>query len=128
MSTDNARLYSSRIIYAPILQFEKYCKGLMAKYPEDKQRVISHLNAVKNQQITQALFIPKGGKLTYDGLVFFDRSVNIPLDHEVVKEMCNKKLFTLSDFGFYLFLLKLSIHFTRVQEKIDRSTGEDRGK
>jgi hypothetical protein len=36
-------------------------------------------------------------------------------------------LFTLSNFGFYLYLLKLSIHFTRIQEKIDRSTGEDLG-
>lgn len=31
-----------------------------------------------------------------------------------------KKIFTLSNYGFYMFLVKLSIHFTRVREGVDR--------
>ena len=32
------------------------------------------------------------------------------------------RIFTLSDYGAYLFLLKLSIHFTRVQDKVERKS------
>ena len=32
-----------------------------------------------------------------------------------------EKLFTLSMAGFYLFVLKLSVHFCRLHENVDRS-------
>ena len=32
----------------------------------------------------------------------------------------HKKNATFSNYGFYMFLLKLSLHFTRIQEKVDR--------
>jgi hypothetical protein len=128
MSADNIRMNHSRIMYAPILNFDKYGEGLKAKFPEDKDKVDHHLKDIRKQHISQILFLPKGGNLAYDGIVFFDRAISVPLSEEVVNEMCKRKLYTFSNFGFYLFLLKLSIHFTRIQEKIDRSTGEDLGK
>lgn len=60
-------------------------------------------------------------------LSFFDRAISLPLTEDIVKNMCGNKLFTLSNFGLYLFLFKLSVHFTRIQERIDRTTGEDLG-
>ena len=32
----------------------------------------------------------------------------------------NHRIFSLSQYGHYLFLFKLSFHFTRMQEGIDR--------
>lgn len=126
MSTDNKRMNPCRIMYAPILNFDKYEEKLRKNFQAD--RVNNHLKDVKAQQISQILYLPKGGQLVYDGIVFFDRAISIPLSEERVKNMCNKKMFTLSNFGLYLFLFKMSVHFTRIQEKIDRTTGKDLGK
>ena len=41
-----------------------------------------------------------------------------PLDHFMAGD--RSLLFRLSDFGFYLFLFKLSIHFTRMLEGVER--------
>jgi hypothetical protein len=126
MSVDNKRMNHSRIMYAPILNFDTYEKSLRKNFPND--RVDNHLKDIREQHVSQILFLPKGGNLAYDGIVFFDRAISLPQSEDVVNGMCERKLFTFSNFGFYLFLLKLSIHFTRIQEKIDRSTGEDLGK
>ena len=125
MSIDNKRMNPCRIMYAPILKFDIYARKLRESFPS--QRVDNHLRDIKAQQISQAMFLPKGGKMDYDGIVFFDRAISIPLSEETMQSMCGNKLFTLSNFGLYLFLLKLSIHFTRIQERIDRTTGEDLG-
>lgn len=123
MSTENRRMNDSRIMYSPIIRLDKYEQLLRSKFPEE--RVTNHLKDIRAQYVSQILYLPKGERLDYEGIVFFDRSISIPLNKDRVGYMCEHKLFTLSNFGFYLYLLKLSIHFTRIQEKIDRSTGED---
>ncbi|MCQ2976348.1 MAG: hypothetical protein MJ211_16220 [Bacteroidales bacterium] len=126
MSLDNKRINPCRVSFAPLINLEKYQNQLLISL-KDKDRVESHINDIKKQHITQILYLPKGGKLEYEALVFFDMAISLPLNDELVKNMCENKLFTLSDFGFYLFLLKLSVHFTRVKEKIGRNTGVDYG-
>jgi hypothetical protein len=59
------------------------------------------------------------GKLD-DSIVFFDRVCNFPNKLIVRQNLKSRRLFTLSDYGAYLFLFKLSIHFTRIQDKVDR--------
>lgn len=125
MSTDNKRMYDSRIMYAPIMSLDKFESRLKQKFQND--RVDALVKSIKDQHISQILYLPKGGNMEYDGIVFFDRAISMPISEELVDGMCQKKLFTFSNFGFYLFLLKMSIHFTRVQEKIDRSSGKDLG-
>lgn len=125
MSIENKRMNECRILYSPILNLEKYKNMLLKKYSTTK--VDNHIEDVKNQHVSQILYLPKGGKLEYEGIVFFDRAISIPLSEGVVDDMCKNKLFTFSNFGFYLFLLKISIHFTRIQEKIDRNAGYDLG-
>lgn len=131
MSIDNlgGRLNNCRILYSPLIKFEKYEAILRSKYSGDKdqKRIDNHLKDIKAQHITQALFLPKGGNLEYDSIIFFDRAISIPLKEELTNEMSKNRIFTLSNFGFYLFLLKISIHFTRIQEKIDRNIGVDLG-
>ena len=36
------------------------------------------------------------------------------------EELNSKRLFSLSDYGFYMLLFKLSVHFSRIQEKVNR--------
>lgn len=83
MSTENKRMNPCRIMYAPILNFEKYADKLRESFPE--QRVTNHLKDVKAQLISQMLYLPKGGKMDYDGIVFFDRAISLPLTEDIVK-------------------------------------------
>jgi len=55
-----------------------------------------------------------------DSIVFLDRVNNYPLGEMSVEDVKRKKLFVLSNYGLYIFLIKLSIHFTRIQENGDR--------
>ncbi len=127
MSTDNERLNPCRIMYAPIVRLEKY-KSILCEKGIENKRVEQHIKDIKLQHITQILYLPKGNAgigLSYEGIVFFDRAISIPLDEKTNRKFVSNKLFTLSDFGFYLFLLKLSYHLSRVQERIDRKEGKD---
>ena len=56
-----------------------------------------------------------------EAVVFFDYTNSFDvhfIDRDKLKE---RRLVSLSYYGFYILLLKLSIHFTRIQEKVQRS-------
>lgn len=107
------------------MSYDKYEALIKKNYSLEAAE--GHLKDLRSQYVTQALYLPKGGGLDYNAIVFFDRAISIPINEESVDLFCKNRLFTLSDYGLYLFLLKLSIHFTRIQEKIDRTTGVDIG-
>ena len=46
---------------------------------------------------------------------------NCDLQSLDVVELTQNRLFTLSDYGFYVFLFKISIHLTRIRENIQRN-------
>jgi hypothetical protein len=126
----NERLYPTRIVYAPIFQLEKYRNALIEDHVKigryKQEKIDAHIEAIKKQFISHILFLPKGYGLMHDSIVFFDRLNNCPLDTLNSKNLdsknkTNERLFSLSDYGFYLFLVKLSIHFTRIREKVKRS-------
>lgn len=122
MSLDNNRLYSSKVMYVPLLRYDKYAEMIKLKYPEKAE---NHLKDVRKQYVTQMLYLPQGSGLAYDAIAFFDQAISLPLSKDLVDSFCAKRLFSLSNLGFYLLLLKLSIHFTRIKEKIDRNEGVD---
>lgn len=117
----NKPLFSSRMVYSPIFQLEKYRSALIHDHVENGQsdirRIDEHIEAIKHQYITQIFYLPSCFGLKKDSIVFLDRILNYPAD-ELNEE--SHKLFTLSNYGFYMFLVKLSIHFTRVREGVDR--------
>jgi len=116
---NNQRLFESMIVYAPIIDIGKYEQALInSKVSASKVR--GHLTDIRQQIITQIFYLPAGGFLKKDGLVFLDRvcsCVNSSIDRSTIT---SKRLFTLSDFGHYLFLFKLSLHFTRLTSILDR--------
>ena len=139
MDLSNIRLFNTQICYAPILDLEKYRKNLMLfllnrekekKELEEEEiqakvleMVQTHIGDIKKQRITQILFLPKGRGLSGDSLVFLDRIFNAGSQTIDRISLESRRLFPLSDYGLYLFLLKLSIHFTRIQERVDRLEG-----
>lgn len=118
----NKRFFQARAVYAPIFQLHKYESSLRegARTGDFSEEVISqHIEAIRNQFVTQIFYLPKGHHLEYESIVFLDRLNNCSVK-DMYPALKDKKLFSLSNYGFYLFLIKLSIHFTRVREGVDR--------
>lgn len=117
---NNDRFFPSRICYSPIFSFEKYKDSLVESQIYENEQIEKHLESIRKQRISQIFYLPETKTLGAESIVFFDRVVNCnnnSVDRHTLKDY---RLFTLSDFGLYLFLLKLSIHFTRIQEGVDR--------
>jgi hypothetical protein len=119
---NNVRNFPSQLVYTPIFNLEKYKETLIQKSSKTAQQIDSHIKSVKNQEITQIFYLPKVEGRVDESIVFFDRVCNFP--NKLIKRdnLKGKRLFTLSDYGAYLFLLKLSIHFTRIQDKVERKS------
>ena len=116
----NKRLFPSNICYAPVFSLNNYRKSLLEEKIKDEKSIDNHVAEIKKQKITQIFYLPKGDKLPEDCIVFLDR-INHCDNRSLSRENLNpSRIFILSNYSFYVFLVKLSIHFTRIQEKVER--------
>ncbi|MCL8009176.1 hypothetical protein M8845_17240 [Gelidibacter japonicus] len=118
----NVRNFPSQVVYAPIFNLTKYQDALYNKSEKTKEQIDSHIQSIKNQEITQIFYLPEVDSKIKDSIVFFDRVCNLPNKSISRDNLKEKRLFTLSDYGAYLFILKMSIHFTRIQDKVERKS------
>ena len=116
INMQNKRIFSGHLCYSPILKMAKYKEHLLASKSDTKERIEQFIENIRTQRISQILFLPCGGELKEDSFVFFDRISSCSLRYLEDAHVAGKKLFSLSDYGLYLFLFKLSIHFTRINE------------
>jgi len=114
----NERHTPVNVCYAPILRLDKYHHELVERYSHAK--AASVVESIRKQHITQYFYLPRGLGLDYEGLVSLDQLCSAPSTPEFHSQMKARRLFTLSQYGFYLFLFKLSVHFTRMGEGLDR--------
>ncbi|MGI4720387.1 MAG: hypothetical protein ACRYGO_19060 [Janthinobacterium lividum] len=125
ISTENVRALPPKLTIAPVIALSSY-RQLLAARGVSEERVESMLRQIKAQEVTSVFYLPAGGDLTEEHIVPLDEVHSIPSDYWAKAES-RKKLFTLSQVGFYLFLMKLSIHFCRMHEAFDRDAGVDLG-
>lgn len=116
---NNNRYFPSRIAYCPIISLKKYKSVLIEEGVYAENKIEDHISAIKKQYITQIFFLPASGCLE-ESIVFFDTILNCDNNAVERSTITARRLFSLSDFGLYLFLFKLSLHFTRIQEGIER--------
>ncbi len=115
---DNNRSISNNIVYAPLVELDKFISvlqnnGLQANVIKDQ------VTAIKQQRNTSILFLPASGTIK-DSIVLLDNLFNIKTSYIKRNTITNIRLASLSNYGFYLLLFKLSIHFCRMQERVDR--------
>jgi hypothetical protein len=119
LCTDNKRLYPTNLLYAPIMDFNIYINNLKQK-KIDEDKIKNHILAIKEQKLSSVFYLPKINSEFQESIVFLDRIFNISLKLVPSKLSNEFRYFSLSDYGFYIFLVKLSIHFTRIMENLDR--------
>lgn len=118
----NPRNFPSQLVYAPIFKLKNYQEALYQNSKKTKEQLDSHIDAIKHQRITQVFYLPSIAGKIEESIVFLDRVCNFPNKLIERQDIKNRRLFTLSDYGAYLFLLKLSIHFTRIQDEVERKS------
>lgn len=119
---NNKRNFPSQIVYAPIFNLKKYEDALYKNSKKNKEQIYSHIESIKKQGVTQIFYLPQIKDKIDDSIVFLDRVFNCPNNYVERENISDRKIFTLSDYGAYLFLIKLSIHFTRIQDKVERKS------
>lgn len=108
----------ARVIFAPLVKLAAYERALRAS-GIDAHKVDEKLASIRAQKVTNVFFLPAGDPVTEDHVVKLDDVHSMPVAaHVGAKD--RHKLFTLSNAGFYMLVLKLSVHFCRLQEKVNR--------
>lgn len=130
IAIENERLESSFIQLACIFNLADYIKEL-EKRNVSKNKIDSFIVDLKNNRISNLFFLPQkkvGNKiLLKESFVRFDINTTIPisdLNKNYNKNYINKngdRIFSFSNYGFYLFLIKISIHYCRFREGVFRS-------
>lgn len=108
-----------RIVFAPLLDLARY-KQFLREAGEPEDRVDQLMVSVRRQEVNRIFYLPAVRGLVGESIVALDAIYSEPiraLDYDATN-----RCFSLSMFGWYMLLLKLSIHFTRMQETLNRNT------
>ena len=122
INIENSHFSDIQICYAPIFKLQNYIDGLHDKFTD--QQIEDHIKCIKNQRYTTIMYLPSHlNGPTEDAIVLLDKICNCDSSSIERTKLTNRRFFTLNNFGLYLYLLKISIHFTRIRESIDRDKG-----
>lgn len=118
IDTANKRDIPARALFAPLVSIAKFV-NLLERNGVSKESITSKINDVRNQQVTNMVYLPQNDKFE-ESVVFLDDIYQLQAT-ELRKLLDNQcKLVTLSQVGFYILLFKISIHFCRFHEDVQR--------
>ena len=123
MSSQNTRYLPVSVTFAPIMSVEGY-KKLSLRANRTDEQILQKIKAIKSQQVTNMFYLPKGRNMHEEGVVLFNDIHSMPVS-ALSDPISEQRNFTLSMAGFYILLFKLSVHFCRVQEGMQRNPISD---
>jgi hypothetical protein len=105
-----------RIMFAPTLVLERFA-ALLEQNGRTKQQVDDMIGGIRRQQDSGILYLPEidGAR---ERFVFLDHVYSQPLTE--FRQQNPQRISAFSQYGFYVLLIKLSIHFLRVREGVLR--------
>jgi hypothetical protein len=130
ISPDNKRLEVPNIQFAAVFSLKEFIHKLKEKNIEPK-RISTFIENLKENRISNLFYLPEkkdGDKIIMEeSFVRFDLSTTLPAsifwgetyDNSYAPE--GDRLLSLSNYGFYLFLIKLSVHYCRFREGVFRN-------
>ncbi len=106
-----------RVAFAPILELSRYHEFLI-EAGKRAEEANDYLAKVRKQEIYRLFYLPAMHGCFDEGIVPLDSLHSIPLRALATRKL--ERVFALSTYGWYVLLVKLSIHFTRMGENVDR--------
>ncbi len=117
VDTQNRRALVPSILFAPLIRLDRYCESL-AEAGDTEIQIESIRHAIRAQEATSIFHLPAPDQEAPERMALLYDVHQHPLDDFLSGE--RSCIFTLSQVAFYLFLVKLSIHFLRMQEGVER--------
>jgi hypothetical protein len=114
----NSRDFPVHMTYAPVIGLALFERSLSGR-GMDRKKVDEKLDAIRNQRITNMIYLPSSGEVDEESVVLLDRATSIPYK-AFVEETDKRKVTSLNQLGHYLLSFKLSIHFCRIHEGLAR--------
>jgi hypothetical protein len=105
------------ILFSPLIKLAKY-QALLKRAGKSEGDIENTIRAIRNQEISYIFYFPPYGDIMDESIILLDNIYQHPLTDFLQRD--KYKTFSLQQTAFYLFLLKLSIHFTRFQENVHR--------
>ncbi|MCM2399777.1 hypothetical protein NBH20_01300 [Rhizobium sp. S153] len=118
IAPENGRTIPPKVVFAPVVKLSQLAARFKSAGLSDPQ-VDAKIKAIKSQEVTSLFYLPQGASLSEDYVVNLDDVHSMPFD-AFNTGSTKAKHFTLSMAGFYMFVFKLSIHFCRLHENVDR--------
>jgi hypothetical protein len=129
ISPDNDRLDLPNVQFASVFSLNEYVETLKAK-DISQQRIDSFIDNLKGNRISNLFYLPEKRNgvniILQESFVRFDLNVTLPIsiftgdtyDNSYAPE--GDRLISFSNYEFYLFLIKLSVHYCRFREGVFR--------
>jgi len=121
VAPDNKHLLGPRLLYCPIISLSKLESLLLKTNLQAGFDLQGYLTVIRSQQNSSMFYLPKNDILGEEAIALLDRINNCDAQTLIIQDVLKGRLFTLSDYGFYLFLFKLSLHLTRIREGVARN-------
>ena len=115
---ENKRDLPTKLSFASMVKLERYV-DLLKNAGLDQKQIEAKVVAIKEQRVTSLVYFPKGAALEEDYVALLDDIHTVPSQAFIARNE-KTKLFALSNVGFYLFVLKQSVHFCRLHEEVVR--------
>lgn len=105
------------LFYSPLISLTKF-EQMLERSGKNKEQICNYLKQIKKQTLSHIMYFPAfcGNKEEY--LIMFDKIFSC--DYDLAKKYIKHRIFSLSNYGFYSFILKMSVHFLRIREREDR--------
>lgn len=114
----NKRPVPPNVIVSPMLSLDAY-RAVLEKSGLAKSAIDSKVNEIRRQAVTDIMYFPASDVLKQDSLIWLSRVYSLPMKAVTAHDGL-KKMFTLSQIGFYVLTMKLAIHFCRLHEGVAR--------
>jgi hypothetical protein len=118
MSPENKRKWAASITIAPIVRLTRFADILRSERVSE-EAIVGLLKDIRAQEVTQIFYLPRVAPLEDEYLALLDQPQSQPMARFTENDE-KRPVFRLSQSAFWLFLLKLSIHFCRANEGIER--------
>ncbi|HKV38515.1 MAG TPA: hypothetical protein VJX67_04815, partial [Blastocatellia bacterium] len=119
IDVSNRRRLPPRIMYCPILPLRRYVEWITGVIG-NPEGIDGHVSDIKRQRISSIFYLPCLNDIFPESIALLDRVNNCSLDYLYESSERRERFFSLSDYGFYLFIYKISVHLTRMQEGFER--------
>ena len=117
IAQENARDFPINILFAPLIRLQAYIDRLVSlgKSISEIDTIVAN---IKSQRVSSIFYLPPCTGGIDDSIVLLDDIHTQPLKNFLQNQPT--RLFTLNQYGFYILLIKLSIHFSRFREGVHR--------